>query len=129
MSSRTRSSRQQHERFFALYLPAFITGTDDRGRMFHEETRISSINAFEVRCGLKTRVPVGAAIRLSVDVPGTLFLGPPLKLILAGEVAASQNRKGEGAGRTVFIKLFSRFRLHPKDIDGKTDAPFSASAD
>lgn len=129
MSRGVRSRETKSERVFALPLSAFITGTDDRGRMFHEETRISSINAFEARCGLKTRVPVGTAIRMAVNVPGTLFLGPPLMLLLAGEITASLRREEGGSGRTVFIKLFSRFRLQPKDLDGKIDASFSSFSD
>ena len=116
MSSRIISDKPRNERIFSLSLPAAVSGTDDRGRMFHEETRITAINAHEAQCGLKARVPVGTAVRLSMDVPGTLLLGPPLKLFLAGEIATTPRRKQVKSGRSVRIKLFGRFRLQPAEM-------------
>ncbi|MDW7759054.1 MAG: hypothetical protein SCM96_00255 [Acidobacteriota bacterium] len=116
MSGRTLSDNSRNERIFSLSLPAAVSGMDDRGRMFHEETRITAINACEAQCGLKARVPVGTAVRLSLDVPGTLLLGPPLKLFLAGEISATPRRKQIQSGRSVRIKLFGRFRLQPAEM-------------
>ena len=129
MSSRIIPDIPRNERFFSLSLPAAVSGTDDRGRMFHEETRITAINAFEAQCGLKVRVPVGTAVRLSMEVPGTLFLGPPLKLLMAGEIAANPRRKDHDAGRSVRIKLFGRFRLQPAEMEPGPEAGMSTAAD
>lgn len=117
MSSCIISGKPRNERVFSLSLPAAVSGTDDRGRVFHEETRITAINAHEAHCGLRVRIPVGTAVRLSLDVPGTRLLGPPLKLHLAGEITASPRRKKDEIGCFVRIKLFGRFRLLPAEME------------
>jgi hypothetical protein len=87
----------KRERAFELSIPARVTGLDAVGRKFEERTEICSISAQEASFRLQTRLMIGSKVLLNLDVPTTIILGKPLRLLLSGTVifVRSEDRLGK----------------------------------
>jgi len=103
----------KRERSFELSLPALVKGLDATGRKFEEKTTICGISAQEVSLRLKARLQIDARITLFLDVPRTLILESPLRMVLSGAVVYV--RLEEKGDKTQFLvaRLDRGFRLHP----------------
>jgi hypothetical protein len=101
----------RRERAFDLSLPARVSGQDASGRHFEERTDISSISAQEVSFQLKTRVLVGSKLILNLDVPRTLILEKPLRLLLSGSVVSASAEDGRGRRQNVSALLDRTYKL------------------
>lgn len=101
----------RRERAFELVLPALVSGADASGKRFEERTDISSISAQEVSFPLKTRLLVGAKVLLNLDVPRTLILEKPLRLLLSGSVVSARAEDGRGKRQSVAARLDRTYKL------------------
>ncbi len=101
----------RRERAFDLSLPALVSGQDASGRRFEERTDISSISAQEVSFRLKTRILVGSKLVLNLDVPRTLILEKPLRLLLSGSVVSASAEDGRGRRQNVSALLDRTYKL------------------
>jgi hypothetical protein len=101
----------RRERAFELSLPALVSGQDASGRRFEERTDISSISAQEVSFRLKTRILVGSKVVLNLDVPRTLILEKPLRLLLSGSVVSASAEDSRGRRQNVSARLDRAYRL------------------
>lgn len=105
-------------RKFILDLPALVQGIENGRRGFVEQAVVSTINADEAVLHLKTSIPPGSKVRLSLRVPRTLLLETPLDLDLTGTVADSGRRKKAGRRNrsTVRVRLDRVFRISPAAV-------------
>jgi hypothetical protein len=101
----------KRERSFELSLSALVSGRDVLDREFEEETYIVSISAREVHVGLTSPVQTGAKLRLSLQVPQTLYLEKGLSLALSGTVAQVRPEFPLSSKRSVLLRLDRRFRI------------------
>jgi hypothetical protein len=102
----------KRERSFELSLPALIKGLDATGRKFEERTSVCGISAQEVSVRLKARLMIDSRVTLFLDIPRTLILESPLRMVLSGAVVYV--RLEEKADKTQFlvVRLDRGFRLH-----------------
>ena len=104
----------KRERAFELSLPALVTGLDVLENKFHEKTLITSISSEEATVWLRSHVPVGAKLDISLDIPKTLILESSLKLQLTGTVLLIQTDSARnGKKQLVSLRLDKKFKLLP----------------
>jgi hypothetical protein len=103
----------KRERVFELSLPALVKGVDARGKRFEERTDICSISAQEVSFRLNARLLIGAKMTVTLDVPRTLILESPLRLLVTGLVVHVQSETQNGKCQFVSVRLDRTFRLKP----------------
>lgn len=101
----------KRERAFDLSLPARVTGLDAVGRRFEERTEICSISAQEASFRLQTRLLIGSKILLHLDVPRTLILEKPLRLMLSGTVVLVKSEDSRGKKQYVSARLDRGYKL------------------
>lgn len=101
----------KRERAFDLSLPALVSGQDASGKRFEERTDISSISAQEVFFRLKTRILIGSKLVLNLDVPRTLILEKPLRLLLSASVVSASAEDGRGSRQNVSALLDRTYKL------------------
>jgi hypothetical protein len=103
----------KRERTFELSLPALVKGLDARGKRFEEQTQIAAISAQEVSCRLNARLLIGSKTTVSLDIPRTLILESPLRLLVTGVVIYVRSEAANGKNQYVSIHLDRSFRLQP----------------
>ncbi len=108
------SKEGKRERAFELSLPALVTGMDTLDNRFREKTQITSISSEEATVWLRSHVPVGAKLDISLDIPKTLILENSLKLHLTGTVLLTRpNSSPNGKKQLVSLRLDKKFKLLP----------------
>jgi hypothetical protein len=101
-------------RAFELSLPALVTGVDALDNRFRERTLIASISCEEATVWLRSEVPDGAKLDISLDIPKTLILENSLKLQLTGTVLLSRaDSSRNGKKHLVSLRLDKKFKLLP----------------
>lgn len=108
----TRSEKK--ERSFDLSLSALIKGQDATGRRYEERGSIVAISSQEVSFRLKARLLIGSRVTLFLDIPRTLILENPLRLVLSGSVVYVRLEEDNGKLQFVIVRLDRGFRLHPQ---------------
>jgi hypothetical protein len=104
----------KRERAFELSLPALVTGVDVLENKFREKTLITSISSEEATIWLRSHVPIGAKLDISLDIPKTLILEKSLKLQLTGTVLLTQaDSSRNGKKQLVSLRLDKKFKLLP----------------
>jgi len=104
----------KRERAFELSLPALVTGVDSLENRFREKTLITSISSEEATIWLRSHVPIGAKLDISLDIPKTLILENSLKLQLTGTVLLTQaDSSRNGKKQLVSLRLDKKFKLLP----------------
>jgi hypothetical protein len=106
----------KRERTFELSLPALVKGFDARGKRFEERTMICAISAQELSFRLNARLLIGGKMTVSLDVPRTLILESPLRLLVTGLVVYVRSETGNGKSQYVSISLDRSFRLQPNPV-------------
>ncbi len=110
-SVRGASLSGRRERTFEFSLPILVSGEDASGKPFEERTDISSISAQEVFFPLKTRLLVGSKLVLNLDVPRTLILEKPLRLLLSGSVVSARAEQGRVRRQHIAARLDRSYKL------------------
>jgi len=104
----------KRERAFDLSLPALVTGMDALENRFREKTMVTSISSEEATVWLRSSVPVGTKLDISLDIPKTLILESSLKLQLTGTVLLTQTDPARnGKKQLVSLRLDKKFKLLP----------------
>lgn len=116
-SSETAAAKAgKRERSFELSLPALVKGLDAAGRKFEERSAVCGISSQEVSFRLKARLIIGSRVTLFLDVPRTLILESPLRMVLSGAVVYVQLEEAEGKQQYVVVRLDRGFRLHANPV-------------
>jgi hypothetical protein len=105
------SRARKKERAFDLSLPARVTGLDAVGRKFEERTEICSISAQEASFRLQTRLLIGSKVLLNLDIPRTIILERPLRLLLSGTVAFVKSEDSLGKWQYLAARLDRGYKL------------------
>jgi hypothetical protein len=106
----------KRERSFELSLPALVKGLDATGRKFEERTSVCGISAQEVSLRLKARLMIDSRVTIFLDIPRTLILESPLRMVLSGAVVYVRlEEKGEKS-QLIAVRLDRSFRLHPNSM-------------
>jgi hypothetical protein len=103
----------KRERSFELSLPALVKGLDATGRKFEEKTSVCGISAQEVSLRLKARLTIDARVTLFLDIPRTLILESPLRMVLSGAVVYVRLEEQGDKTQFIVVRLDRGFRLHP----------------
>ena len=103
----------KRERSFELALPALVKGLDAAGRKFEERTLVCGISAQEVSFRLKSRLLIDSRVTLFLDIPRTLILESPLRMVLSGGVVYVRLEQKAEKTQFLVIRLDRGFRLHP----------------
>lgn len=104
----------KRERTFELSLPALVTGLDILENRFREKTMLTSISSEEATVWLRSQVPIGAKLEISLDIPKTLILESSLKLQLTGTVLLVQTDSARnGKKQLILLRLDRKFKLLP----------------
>jgi len=106
----------KRERTFDLSLPALIKGLDAAGRKFEERNAVCTISAQEVSFRLKARLIIDSRVTLFLDIPRTLILESPLRMVLSGAVVYVRFEEGNGKLQFVVVRLDRGFRLHSNSV-------------
>ena len=106
----------KRERSFELSLPAVVKGLDARGKRFEERTMACAISAQELSFRLNTRLMIGGKMTVAIDVPRTLILESPLRLLITGLVVYVRSEAENGKSQYVTVRLDRRFRLQPNVV-------------
>jgi hypothetical protein len=104
------------ERTFDLSLPALVKGLDAAGRKFEERSAVCAISAQEVSFRLKAKLIIDSRVTLFLDIPRTLILESPLRMVLSGAVIYVRFEEGNGKQQYIVVRLDRGFRLHPNNI-------------
>jgi hypothetical protein len=110
-SFRGAAAAGRRERAFELVLPALVSGEDAAGKRFKERTAISSISAQEILFRLNARLLAGSRIVIDLEVPRTLILEKPLRLLLSGSVDSARAEDGRGKHQTITARLDRSYKL------------------
>ena len=103
----------KRERSFELSLPALVKGLDATGRKFEERTSVCGISAEEVSLRLKARLMIDSRVTLFLDIPRTLILESPLRMVLSGAVVYVRLEEKADKTQLLVVRLDRGFRLHP----------------
>jgi hypothetical protein len=103
----------KRERSFELSLPALVKGLDATGRKFEERTSVCGISAQEVSLRLKARLMIDSRVTLFLDIPRTLILESPLRMVLSGAVVYVRLEEKADKTQLLVVRLDRGFRLHP----------------
>lgn len=103
---------RKRERSFDISLPAMVKGLDAAGRKFEEQTSVCSISAQEAAFRLKARLGIDARVTLFLDIPRTLILESPLRMVLSGAVVYVRFEEGHEKPQYIVVRLDRAFRLH-----------------
>ena len=106
----------KRERSFELSLPALVKGLDAAGRKFEERSAVCGISAQEVTFRLKARLIIGSRVTLFLDIPRTLILESPLRMVLSGAVVYVRLEEAEGKQQHIVVRLDRGFRLHANPV-------------
>lgn len=106
----------KRERSFELSLPALVKGLDAAARKFEERTSVCGISAQEVSFRLKARLIIGSRVTLFLDIPRTLILESPLRMVLSGEVVHVRLEEATGKQQFIIVRLDRGFRLHANSV-------------
>ncbi len=104
------------ERTFDLSLPALVKGLDAAGRKFEEKSAVCAISAQEVSFRLKARLIIDSRVTVFLDIPRTLILESPLRMVLSGAVVYVRFEEGNAKHQYVVVRLDRSFRLHPSNL-------------
>jgi hypothetical protein len=103
----------KRERSFELSLPALVKGLDATGRKFEEQTSVCGISSQEVSFRLKARLMIDSRVTLFLDIPRTLILESPLRMVLSGAVVYVRLEEKSEKSQYIVARLDRSFRLHP----------------
>jgi len=106
----------KRERSFELSLPALVKGLDAAGRKFEERTSVCGISAQEVSFRLKARLMIDSRVTLFLDIPRTLILESPLRMVLSGAVVYVRFEEKNEKPQFIVVSLDRGFRLHPNSM-------------
>jgi hypothetical protein len=106
----------KRERSFELSLPALVKGLDAAGRKFEERTAVCGISAQEVSFRLKARLGIDARVTVFLDIPRTLILESPLRMVLSGAVVYVRFEERSDKQQYIVVRLDRGFRLHPNSL-------------
>jgi hypothetical protein len=106
----------KRERSFELSLPALVKGLDAAGRKFEERTSVCGISAQEVSFRLKARMTIDSRVTIFLDIPRTLILESPLRMVLSGAVVYVRFEEKNDRLQFVVVRLDRGFRLHPNSL-------------
>lgn len=103
----------ESEKVFEMFLPTLVMGMDAFGSHFQEKTELSRINSRKAVFTLRSRVTIGTALKLMLDIPKTLILENQLKLILTGKVDFVQLKSDSDGQQIIKIGLDKKYHIHP----------------
>lgn len=106
----------KRERSFELSLPALVKGLDAAGRKFEERTSVCAISAQEASFRLKARLGIDSRVTLFLDIPRTLILESPLRMVLSGAVVYVRFEDGCEKQQFIVVRLDRAFRLHSNSL-------------
>ena len=106
----------KRERSFELSLPALVKGLDAAGRKFEERTSVCGISAQEVSFRLKARLIIDSRVTIFLDIPRTLILESPLRMVLSGAVVYVRYEEKNDRQQFVVVRLDRGCRLHPNSL-------------
>jgi hypothetical protein len=106
----------KRERSFELSLPALVKGLDAAGRRFEERTAVCGISAQQVSFRLKARLMIDSRVTLFLDIPRTLILESPLRMVLSGAVVYVRYEEKSEKSQFIVVRLDRGFRLHPNSL-------------
>jgi hypothetical protein len=110
LESQQSSDRQaRRQRVFELSLPGVIKGADAFGKRFEERVELRSISSETAVLPARAVLRQGSKLTLAVDIPQTLILEHPLRLVLTGVVESVL--KESPSLQLVTVRLDRRFRL------------------
>ncbi len=128
IQSKMRISTQEHkpsiqgatkvskrERSFELSLPTLVSGIDDKGEEFNEDTKILSISAQNALFWLKSKVLIGTPLHLSLQIPKTIILESRLNLMVSGKVVLVQDNTNNKNSQLVSMQLERAFKIRPSE--------------
>lgn len=106
----------KRERIFELEIPALVKGLDAAGRKFEERTSVCGISAQEVSFRLKARLIIDSRVTLFLDIPRTLILETPLRMVLSGAVVYVRYEETNDRQQYIVVRPDRGFRLHPNSL-------------
>ncbi|MDH4219513.1 MAG: hypothetical protein OEW23_12125 [Candidatus Aminicenantes bacterium] len=105
----------KRERSFELSLPTLVSGIDDKGEEFNEDTKILSISAQNALFWLKSKVLIGTPLHLSLQIPKTIILENRLNLMVSGKVVLVQGNTNNKNSQLVSMQLERAFKIRPSE--------------
>ena len=105
----------KRERSFELSLPALVSGQDDDGKEFSENTKILSISAQNALFWRKSKVLIGSNLNLSLQIPKTIILENRLSLLVSGKVVLVQGNTNNKNSQLVSMQLERTFKIRPSE--------------
>jgi len=115
-SARVAVRADKRERIFELSIPVLVKGLDAAGRKFEERTSVCGISAQEVSFRLKARLIIDSRVTLFLDIPRTLILETPLRMVLSGAVVYVRYEEASTGQQFIVVRLDRGFRLHPNSL-------------
>jgi hypothetical protein len=115
-STQGASRAGKRERSFELSLPALVKGLDAAGRRFEERTAVCGISAQQVSFRLKARLTIDSRVTLFLDIPRTLILESPLRMVLSGAIVYVRYEEKNEKPQFLVARLDRGFRLHPNSL-------------
>lgn len=103
----------KRERIFELSLPALVSGYDAEGKKIDETSELETISAQEASFWLNAPLMIGSKVFLTLDIPRTLILEKPLKLLISGTVVYVKSDSSKEKKQLVAVRLDRGYKLQP----------------
>ncbi|MDD8015128.1 MAG: hypothetical protein PHX45_05505 [Acidobacteriota bacterium] len=103
----------KRERMFELSLPALVSGYDAEGKKIDETSELETISAQEASFWLNAPLMIGSKVFLTLDIPRTLILEKPLKLLISGTVVYVKSGSSKEKRQLVAVRLDRSYKLQP----------------
>jgi hypothetical protein len=100
---------------FNLPLPTLVSGQDAFGKTFEEPTVLFYISDGGATFNLKNALPLGARLKLSIDLPPPLAEDKNLKLIINGRVALIEAPEANSNRQRISLRFESRYIIQSGD--------------
>lgn len=106
-------SESVNEKYFDLFLPAFVSGIDAEGIEFNEKTELSSMSSLKANFGLKAKVTIGTKLDVVLNIPKTFILENQLKLRISGDVIFAKADTDHESKQLIAIDLDKTYNIRP----------------
>ena len=100
---------------FNLPLPTVVSGQDAFGKAFEEHTVLFYISDGGATFNLKNVPPLGARLKLSIDLPPSLAEDKNLKLIIKGRVALIEAPEANSERQRISLRFESKYIIQSED--------------
>lgn len=111
LSIQAHTKVKKMEKSFELTLSTLVSNVDIFRKEFQEQTTLAAISSQEATFWLNTKVTLWSKLGLSIEIPQTLTLEKPLKLLISGTVIEIKGSTYGDKKHLISIRLDKKYKI------------------